>query len=54
MNNKNTFFASKNLTAGYFAVLFAAVALYVISCAPGALWQDSGMYQYRIRWKVVN
>lgn len=46
--NENTFFISKNLTASYFAVLLAAVVLYVVSCAPGPLWQDSGMYQYRI------
>jgi hypothetical protein len=32
----------------YFAVLVAAGAVYVISCAPGALWQDSGLIQYRV------
>jgi len=32
----------------YLAVLFAAGALYVASCAPGALWQDSGLIQYRV------
>jgi len=32
----------------YFAVLCGAIALYVISCAPGSLWQDSGLIQYRI------
>ncbi|HIJ72441.1 MAG TPA: DUF2723 domain-containing protein, partial [Planctomycetes bacterium] len=32
----------------YAAVFFVALAFYVISCAPGSLWQDSGMYQYRI------
>ncbi|MBA7613159.1 hypothetical protein ES703_20404 [subsurface metagenome] len=48
MKRENTFFTSKNLTATYFSVLFAAIVLYVISCAPGSLWQDSGMYQYRI------
>jgi hypothetical protein len=31
----------------YTAVLLAAGALYVVSCAPGALWQDSGLIQYR-------
>ncbi len=31
----------------YLAVLLAAGALYAISCAPGALWQDSGLIQYR-------
>jgi hypothetical protein len=48
VKNENSFFISKNPATGYFAVLFAAVVLYVISCAPGPLWQDSGMYQYRI------
>jgi hypothetical protein len=32
----------------YVAVLCAALALYIVSCAPGALWQDSGLIQYRI------
>jgi len=32
----------------YLVVLATALCLYVISCAPGPLWQDSGMYQYRI------
>lgn len=32
----------------YSAVLFAALALYIVSCAPGPLWQDSGLIQYRI------
>ncbi len=32
----------------YIVVFFAAGALYVVSCAPGALWQDSGMFQYRV------
>lgn len=32
----------------YVIVLCAAFALYIISCAPGALWQDSGLIQYRI------
>ncbi len=31
----------------YFGVLLAAGVLYVFSCAPGALWQDSGLIQYR-------
>jgi hypothetical protein len=30
--------------------VFAALALYVISCAPDVLWQDSGMIQYRV-WR---
>lgn len=32
----------------YFGVLGFALLLYTISCAPGALWQDSGMVQYRV------
>jgi len=32
----------------YFRVLIAAGVLYAVSCAPGALWQDSGMIQYRV------
>ncbi|MFB0553839.1 MAG: protein O-mannosyl-transferase family [Phycisphaerae bacterium] len=40
-----------NLKASYIyiAVFIIAAGLYVATCAPGALWQDSGMYQYRIR-----
>jgi hypothetical protein len=37
-----------NLKAGYIAVLLIAAGLYIATCAPGPLWQDSGMYQYRI------
>ena len=37
-----------NLSRHYAAVLCGALALYVVSCAPGALWQDSGLIQYRI------
>lgn len=33
---------------GYFIALMAAGALYVISVAPGPLWQDSGMAQVRV------
>jgi hypothetical protein len=32
----------------YVTVLCAALALYIFSCAPGALWQDSGLIQYRV------
>ena len=38
-----------NLKSSYIAVLIIAAVLYIATCAPGALWQDSGMYQYRIR-----
>jgi len=34
----------------YLAVLLASGVLYAISCAPGALWQDSGLIQYRV-WR---
>ncbi|MBN2589542.1 MAG: DUF2723 domain-containing protein [Sedimentisphaerales bacterium] len=33
---------------GYILVLFAAAALYILTCAPGVLWQDSGLIQYRV------
>ncbi|KPK43186.1 MAG: hypothetical protein AMJ65_06505 [Phycisphaerae bacterium SG8_4] len=36
------------LARHYAAVVCGALALYFISCAPGALWQDSGLIQYRI------
>ncbi|MFA5251921.1 MAG: DUF2723 domain-containing protein [Phycisphaerae bacterium] len=45
---ENNFFLSRNLTINYLVVLLAAAVLYLASCAPGPLWQDSGMYQYRI------
>jgi hypothetical protein len=32
----------------YVGVLVVAGALYGASCAPGALWQDSGLIQYRV------
>ncbi len=34
----------------YGAVLLGAATLYAISCAPGALWQDSGLIQVRV-WR---
>jgi hypothetical protein len=37
-----------NLKVSYITVLLATVALYAATCAPGSLWQDSGVYQYRI------
>ena len=39
---------SKHPASSYLAVLALAAAFYVISCAPGSLWQDSGMFQYRV------
>jgi len=38
----------KNIATSYLAVFLAASLLYIVSCAPGVLWQDSGIYQYRI------
>ena len=40
--------SSEGIRAGYVAVLIAAGLLYVVSCAPGVLWQDSGLIQYRV------
>ncbi len=40
--------AGQKLTRWYVAVLCGALVLYAVSCAPGALWQDSGLIQYRI------
>ncbi len=37
-----------NIKVGYIVVFLAAVVLYAATCAPGPLWQDSGIYQYRI------
>ena len=39
--------AKPKLARYYAAVLCGALALYIVSCAPGALWQDSGLIQYR-------
>ncbi|OHB65426.1 MAG: hypothetical protein A2168_01665 [Planctomycetes bacterium RBG_13_50_24] len=41
-------FAKSKLAQHYLTVLCGALALYIVSCAPGALWQDSGLIQYRI------
>ena len=40
--------AGSNLEVSYVVVLIAATALYVFTCAPGVVWQDSGVIQYRI------
>ncbi|MHC4572306.1 MAG: protein O-mannosyl-transferase family, partial [Planctomycetota bacterium] len=37
-----------NTVVWYLAVLMGAAALYVLTCAPSVLWQDSGVYVYRI------
>ena len=36
------------LAQRYVVILCAGLVLYIISCAPGVLWQDSGLIQYRI------
>ncbi len=47
-NKENKFSISENLFINYLVVFLAAAVLYIVSCAPGSLWQDSGIYQYRI------
>ena len=37
----------RNLALQYTAVLCGALVLYIASCAPGVLWQDSSFIQYR-------
>ena len=37
-----------NLKLLYVYVFCAAAVLYVATCAPGVLWQDSGLIQYRV------
>jgi hypothetical protein len=39
---------SENQTAGYIGVFGCAALLYLLTCAPGAVWQDSGLIQYRV------
>ncbi|MCJ7777680.1 MAG: DUF2723 domain-containing protein [Sedimentisphaerales bacterium] len=38
----------REIAVGYLVVLAASLLLYGVSCAPGLLWQDSGMIQYRV------
>jgi hypothetical protein len=40
----------QNAGAGFLLVFFAAAVLYIATCAPGVVWQDSGVIQYRV-WK---
>ena len=42
------FKTNSNLKLHYIYVFCAAVVLYVVTCAPGILWQDSGIIQYRV------
>ena len=39
---------ARNLSLQYAMVLVCAGAVYSLSCAPGLLWQDSGLIQYRV------
>jgi len=39
---------SDTIWLSYVVVLASALVLYTVSCAPGAVWQDSGMIQYRV------
>ena len=40
--------AGSNLKLHYIYVFYAAAILYVVTCAPSVLWQDSGLIQYRV------
>jgi len=40
--------SKQKLGRWYAGVLCGAGVLYIVSCAPGLLWQDSGLIQYRI------
>ncbi|HPC94218.1 MAG TPA: DUF2723 domain-containing protein [Sedimentisphaerales bacterium] len=40
--------ATTRIGVAYLLVLLGAGALYGVSCAPGALWQDSGLIQLRV------
>ncbi|MFC1677914.1 protein O-mannosyl-transferase family [Planctomycetota bacterium] len=40
--------ARRKLLRLYLLVMLGAAVLYVVSCAPGSLWQDSGTIQYRV------
>ena len=40
--------AGSNLLKSYIAVLLAAAVLYFATSAPGVVWQDSGVIQYRV------
>ena len=44
MTNK----AGTNLSSCYMFVFLAAAVLYIATCAPGVVWQDSGVIQYRV------
>ena len=39
---------NQKLSWWYAGIFFSTALVYILSCAPGALWQDSGLIQYRI------
>ena len=42
-----------NITKNYFTVLVITAVLYLLSCASGPLFQDSGMIQYRVWYNDI-
>jgi hypothetical protein len=48
MSKQNKILVLNRTAVWYLIVLVVAGILYVVTCAPGVLWQDSGVYQYRI------
>ena len=46
--DSNNSVGSDMVWPNYVVVLASALVLYTVSCAPGAVWQDSGMIQYRV------
>jgi hypothetical protein len=46
-DSKNSI-SSDTAWLSYVIVLVSALVLYTVSCAPGAVWQDSGIIQYRV------
>jgi len=43
----------EGLPKSYWVVLAAAAVLYITTCAPGVVWQDSGVIQYRVWQKDI-
>ncbi len=48
ISRENEFVMRKHAAIWYLVVLIAAGSLYAFTCAPGVLWQDSGLAVYRI------
>jgi len=48
IKHSKNFVGTDKIWLSYVIVLAAGLVLYAVSCAPGALWQDSGMIQYRV------